>query len=72
MRKPNQHFKLLFFTINLHFVTSDQVSTYTKQNLPLTNIIYLVQSSLQKAKRFKQTKVFRHASFSEKKRPTNL
>ena len=45
MRKNSQHFKLLFFTINLHFVTSDQVSTYRKQNLPLTSIIYLVQSS---------------------------
>ena len=45
MRKNNQHFKLLFFTINLHFVTSDQVRTYRKLNLPLTSIIYLVQSS---------------------------
>ena len=35
MRKTNQHFKLLFFTINLHFVTSDQVSTHRKQSLPL-------------------------------------
>ena len=45
MRKNNQHFKLLFFTINLHFVTSDQVSTYRKLNLLLTSIIYSVQSS---------------------------
>ena len=45
MRKHNQHFKLLFFTINLYFVISGQVSTYRKLNLPLTSIIYLVQSS---------------------------
>ena len=48
MRKHNQHFKLLFFTINLYFVISGQVSTYRKLNLPLTSIIYLVQSSFPK------------------------
>ena len=26
----NQHFKLLFFTINLHFVLSNQIPTYRK------------------------------------------
>ena len=42
-QKHNQHFKLLFFTIiNLHFVTSNQISTYRKVNLPLTSSIYLV------------------------------
>ena len=46
MRKHNQHFKLLFFTINWHLVTSDQVSTYRKLNLPLRNIICLVSSRL--------------------------
>ena len=55
MRKHSQHFKLVFFTINLHFVTSDQVSKYRNAQ-----------------KRFKQTKVNRYATFSEKKRPTKL
>ena len=29
-RKHNQHFRLLFLTINLRFVTSNQISTYRK------------------------------------------
>ena len=33
--------KLLFFKINLHFVTSNQIFTYRKLNLPLLNKIYL-------------------------------
>ena len=41
-RKHNQHFKLLFFTRNLHFVTSNQIATYRKPNLPLASSIYLV------------------------------
>ena len=40
--KTNQHFKLLFLTINLRFVTSNQISKYRKLNLPLTSSIYLV------------------------------
>ena len=47
MRKHSQHFKLVFFTINLHFVTSDQVSKYRKLTLPLTSIIYLFDSPLE-------------------------
>ena len=31
--------KLLFFTINLHFVTSNQISTFRKLNLPLSSSI---------------------------------
>ena len=34
--------KLLFFTTNLYFVTSNQISTYRKLNLPLTSSIYFV------------------------------
>ena len=34
--------KLLFFTKNLHFVKSNQISTYRKLNLPLTSSIYFV------------------------------
>ena len=40
--KNNQHFKLLFLTINLRFVTSNQISKYRTLNLPLTSSIYLV------------------------------
>ena len=50
MRKQNQHFKLLFFTINLHFATSNQVSTYRKLNFPLIIGIYLVFLPLQNEK----------------------
>ena len=39
--KHNQHFKLLFFTINVHFVLSSQISRYAKGNLLLTSSIYL-------------------------------
>ena len=41
-RKYNQNFNLLLFTINLHFVTLNQMPTYRKLNLPLTSSIYLV------------------------------
>ena len=34
--------KLLFFTLNLHFVISNQISTYRKLNLPLTSSIYFI------------------------------
>ena len=49
--------KLLFFTINLHFVTSNQISTYRKLNLSLTSSIYFVFLPLEMQKRLKQTKV---------------
>ena len=49
--------KLLFFTINLSFVTSNQISTYRKLNLPLTSSIYFVFLPLEMQKRLKQTKV---------------
>ena len=65
MQKHNQHLKLLFFTINLHFATSDQVSTYRKPNLPLTSIIYLVVFPLEMQKRLKKTKATRHFVWKE-------
>ena len=43
--------KLLFFTINLHFVTSNQISTYRKLNLPLTSSIYFVFLPLEMQKK---------------------
>ena len=36
-RKHNQHFKVLFLTINLQVITSNQIFTYRKLNFPLTN-----------------------------------
>ena len=41
-RKHNQHFKQLFFTINLHFVISNKTSTYRKLSLSLRSSISLV------------------------------
>ena len=35
-------FKLMFFVINLHSVTSNQISTYINLNLPLTGSIYFI------------------------------
>ena len=49
--------KLLFFTMNLHFVTSNQISTYRKLNFSLTSSIYFVFLPLEMKKRLKQTKV---------------
>ena len=49
--------KLLFFTINSHFLTSNEISTYRKLNLSLTSSIYFVFLPLEMQKRLKQTKV---------------
>ena len=43
--------KLLFFTINFYFVTSNQISTYRKLNLPLTSSIYFVFLLLEMEKK---------------------
>ena len=37
--------KLLFFTIHLHFITSNQISTYRKLNLPLSRSIFCLLTS---------------------------
>ena len=42
-RKHNQQSKLLFFTINIHIATLNQISTYRK--LSLTGRIYLVEQN---------------------------
>ena len=61
--------KLLFFTINLHFVTSNQIST----NFPLISSIYFVFVPVEIHKRLKKTKVYHVFSyFSGKKPPTDL
>ena len=52
--KQNQ---LLFFTINLYFATSNQISTYRELNLPLSSSIYFGFLPLEMQKRLKQTKV---------------
>ena len=48
--------KLMCFTINLHFVKSNQISTYRKLNFPLTSSIYFVFLPLKMQKRLEQTK----------------
>ena len=48
--------KLLFFTINLHFATSNQISRYRKLNLPLTSSIYFVFLPLEMQKRLNRPK----------------
>ena len=55
--------KQLFFTINLHFVTSNQISTYRKLNLPLSSSIYFVSLPLEMQKRLQQTKVCHKFSY---------
>ena len=72
-RKHKQHFKLLFFTMNLHFVTSIQMPTYRKTNLLLISSIYLVFVPLKMQGKLKQTKVYNTLfTLSGEKRPTNL
>ena len=56
-RKYNEHFKLLFLTINLHLDASDQVSTYRKLNVSLASSIHLVFLPLEMQRRLKQTNV---------------
>ena len=56
-------FKLLYFTINLHFVTSNHISAYRKLNFPLTSSIYFVFLPLEMQKGLKQTKIYRAFSY---------
>ena len=56
-RKHSQHFKLLFFTINLHFVISNQIPAYRKSNLPLKSDSYSALP-LDMQGRLKQIKVY--------------
>ena len=46
-----------------HFVTSSQISTYRKLNLPLTSSIYFVFFPLEMQKRLKQTQVYHAFSY---------
>ena len=72
-RKDDQHFELLLLMINLHFGTSNLLSTYKKTSLLLKSKIHLVLSFLKIQRRLIQNKYT--ASFvtlSEKKRLTNL
>ena len=55
--------KLLFFTVNLLFVTSAQISTYRKVNLSLTGSTYFVFLPLGMQKRLEQTKVYHGFSY---------
>ena len=64
----------VFFPINLHFITLNQVSTYRKLNFPLTSSIYFVFLPFEMQKRLKQTKVYHtfFFDFVEKKWPIIL
>ena len=55
MRIQNQHFKLLFFRINLLFGTSEYMSTYGKLKLLLISSIYLVFSPVEIQRTLVQT-----------------
>ena len=48
--------KQLFFTLDLLFVTSKQIPTYRKLNLPLTSSIYFVFLHLEMQETLEQTK----------------
>ena len=44
--------------MNLHFVTSNQLSTFRKLNLPLISSVYFAFFPLEMQKRLEQTKVY--------------
>ena len=67
-RKYNQHFKLLFFKINLHYGTSDYISTYGKLNLLPINSIFFVFPSRVMQRRLMQTKAYYKISLFSLKR----
>ena len=74
-RKYNQHFKLLFFKINLHYGTSDYISTYGKLNLlPINSIFW--SSLREKCKedwcRPKYTTSFPYPGLKEFHKPLNM
>ena len=56
-RKHNQHFKLLFFTRDFHPITSNQISTFRKLNLPFSQAVFLFLP-LEMQRRLKQTRVY--------------
>ena len=55
--------KLLHFTINLHFVTSNQIFTDRKLNLPFTSSIYVGFLPLEMQKWLEQTKIYHAFSY---------
>ena len=55
--------KLMYFTVNLPFVKSNQISTDRKLNLPLTSSIYFVFLPQEMQKRLKQTKLYHAFSY---------
>ena len=57
-RNTTNVLKLLYFTINLHFVTSNQIFTDRKLNLPFTSSIYVGFWLLEMLKWLKQTKIY--------------
>ena len=66
--------KMLFFIINLHFDTSNQIFTYRKLNLPLTRSGYFVFLPLEMKKKDSSRPKYptRSLNLSQRKRSTNL
>ena len=63
--------KLLFFTIKLHFLTSNLISTYRKLNLPLTSSIYFIFLPPEIQIRLRQTKEYHVFSYFDWKETTH-
>ena len=55
--------KLLFFIINLHSITSNQIYAYRKLSLSLTSSVYFVFLPLEMQTRLIQTKVYHTSSY---------
>ena len=62
-RNTTNTLKLLSFTINLHFVTSNQIFTDRKLNLSFTSSIYVSFLPLEMQKWLEQTKIYHAFSY---------
>ena len=62
-RNTNNILKLLYFTINLHFVTWNQTFTDRKLNLPFTSSIHVSFLPLEMQKWLEQTKIYHTFSY---------
>ena len=62
-RNTTNILKLLYFTVNVHCVTSNQISTYRKLNLHLTSSIYFIFLPLEMQKWLEQAKIYHAFSY---------
>ena len=70
-RKHNQHFKLLFFKLSLHFGTSNWIFKYRNLNLLLIEGFYLAYSFLEMQIKLIKTKVYYKFYYSVWKETTH-